>query len=61
MEYLNSYRPPPPAQPFSELHEHTPVKEYDLNSVLAAPTSPLGTDKLRVEPLIVSKRLYTSI
>ncbi|KAF9014729.1 acyl-CoA N-acyltransferase [Hymenopellis radicata] len=52
MQYLNTYRPAPLPAPFVELHENTPVQEYDLNSVLPVPQSPLETEKLRIEPLI---------
>ncbi len=53
MQYLNTYRPAPPPAAFVELHENTPVQAYDLNSVLPIPHSPLETEKLRIEPLIV--------
>lgn len=52
--YKNSYKPEhgAPVLPTDDLHEATPVAEYDLNSAVPAPPGPLTTDLVTVEPLV---------
>lgn len=55
--YLNKYQPPPVLPPLteeSELFENVPPELYDLNSFLPVPSVHLGTEKIRLEPLVVS-------
>ncbi|KAF8168671.1 hypothetical protein K438DRAFT_246482 [Mycena galopus ATCC 62051] len=53
MTYLNSQKlVPRPVPALDNLHEFTPVGEYDLNSVLPAPNGPLETALVTVEPFI---------
>src|ERR1700712_1114267 len=55
--YLNKYQPPPALPPVteeSELFESVSAELYDLNSFLPVPGTYLGTEKIRLEPLIVS-------
>ncbi|KAJ6477657.1 tryptophan synthase beta subunit-like PLP-dependent enzyme, partial [Mycena sanguinolenta] len=53
MSYLNSQKlVPRPVPTLNDLHEFTPVEEYDLNSVLPPPKAPLETTLVIVEPFI---------
>ncbi|KAF7375456.1 Gnat family [Mycena sanguinolenta] len=56
MSYLNTQKLVPRLVPtLNNLHEFTPVEEYDLNSVLPAPKAPLETTLVIVEPFIPLK------
>ncbi|GJE91545.1 GNAT family N-acetyltransferase [Phanerochaete sordida] len=52
--YRNDFRAEPsvPVLPTDDLHETTPVAEYDLNSVIPPPPAPLKTDLVLLEPLV---------
>ncbi|EKM52150.1 uncharacterized protein PHACADRAFT_262662 [Phanerochaete carnosa HHB-10118-sp] len=52
--YKNEYRAEPsaPIQPTDDLHEKTPVADYDLNSLVPPPPEPLTTDLVTLEPLV---------
>ncbi|KAJ7921390.1 hypothetical protein B0H13DRAFT_1985300 [Mycena leptocephala] len=53
MSYLNSQRlVPRPVPELDNLHEFTPVEDYDLNSVLPAPKGPLETALVIVQPFV---------
>lgn len=54
MSYLNSQRlVPRPVPALDNLHEFTPVEDYDLNSVLPVPKGPLETALVIVQPFVV--------
>ncbi|KAG5636617.1 hypothetical protein H0H81_007385 [Sphagnurus paluster] len=55
MSYFNSnkgYQPPPPVTVNDNLHEFTPIHEYDVNSFLPLPSKPLRTNLVALDPLI---------
>lgn len=53
--YHNSqvYAPRADVTAEDDLHENTPVEDYDINSILPVPETPLRTDRVALEPLIV--------